>query len=64
MKYIIQSFAVLAALITFNSCTAYVEPGPSTLTTTTETHTTTSDPYMPGASVTTQKTTTTRYGDD
>ncbi len=59
MKYLIQSFAVLAMLITFSSCTAYVDPGHVEPTTTTTTHTATDSTYMPGASVTTQKTTTT-----
>lgn len=56
MRYLIQSLAVLTVLLGFNNCTTFVEP--TTPTTTTTTHTT-ENAMLPGASVTTRKSTTT-----
>lgn len=62
MKTVIQSLVVLSIVVAFTSCTAYVDPGVTApaATTTTTTRTTAESPYLPGASVTTEETTT-RY---
>lgn len=62
MKTIIQSLVVLSTIVAFTSCTAYVDPDVTSpaATRTTTTRTTAESPYLPGASVTTQETTT-RY---
>jgi hypothetical protein len=55
MKSILQTISLLALRNLLSSCTAYVDAGGAQSTTTT-----TEDTYVPGAAVTTQRTTTIR----
>jgi hypothetical protein len=59
MKTTLHRLAIATFTIALSNCTTYVAPDvePTTTATSTTTQTTT-DPYFPGASVTTRKTTT------
>ena len=59
MKTIIQSATAIGLILALTNCTAYVDPGVEDTHTTT-TRTVSDNPYTPGATVTTRKTTT-RY---